>query len=190
VGGASPDDWATFGLEPGAGQDAIRARWREHAKRLHPDAGGDAAAFVAMQAAYHRLLAAEAVEVRSLPDPAEIFDPVIVNPTKGFFDFYSTKLWPGAVVLILVAGMLSPRTPGTSGIGTTSGSNPSWTTPTLAPARPAAAGTAHRCWYTGSALNGCQDDTTSTMLFGSQIGLVTTCWFEEPLDNGEYANCQ
>lgn len=42
----------------------------------------------------------------------------------------------------------------------------------------------------GSELDGCQDDTTSTMLFGTQFGTRTTCWFIEPLSDGEYPSCR
>jgi hypothetical protein len=194
LGGVDEADWRTFGLEPGASEDAIRARWREQAKRLHPDAGGDPRAFVAMQAVYQRLLHAGGTEVSSLPDTGELFDPVIVNPKKGFFDFYSTKLWPGAMAMLLVVRMLSPRA-GTattsspySGGSTTIGSGSTVSGTSTTPL--GATGTAHTCWYTGNELNGCQDDTSTAMLFGSPAGTRTTCWFVEPLGDGEYAKCR
>lgn len=83
LGGVDPADWTTFGLRPGASEDEIHGRWRQLAKQLHPDAGGDPAAFVGMQAVYQRLLAAPQVAVRSAPDRAAIFDPVIKNPKRG-----------------------------------------------------------------------------------------------------------
>jgi hypothetical protein len=195
LGGGDPADWAAFGMQPRATEGEIRARWRELAKQLHPDAGGDAARFVAMQATFQRLLASDRSSVASLPAAAEVFDPVIENPKKGPFDFYSTKLWPGAVVLLVVMGLVNPSsstadsagTPTAPGYGSTisqPGTNP-FSQPANQPA-----GTMHRCWYTTAGLEGCQDDTTSSMLFGSQTGTSTYCWFTEPLDYGETANCE
>jgi len=107
LGGADPKDWEAFGVVPGASPDAIRARWRELAKSLHPDTGGDVAAFVRMQGVYQRLLAADQVDVRAVPGPADLFDPVIPNPHRGWFDFYSTKFWPAAAAATLVTSILA-----------------------------------------------------------------------------------
>jgi hypothetical protein len=186
LGAVDPADWATFGLPTGASDGEIRARWRQLAKTLHPDAGGDAAGFVAMQAVYQRLLASQSVTVSSRPDSAELFDPVVANPKRGFFDFYSTKLWPAAIVLLLVAGgigsaMKEPVTGGPAPARVGNGS--------LVNVPVGATGTAHTCWYTGDTLNGCQDDTSLTMLFGNKSGTQTTCWFDEPLGRDEYASC-
>jgi len=180
LGGVDPADWRTFGLEPGRSEDEVRARWRQLAKQLHPDAGGDPAAFVRMQAVYQRLLATPGVTVTSAPDPAEVFDPVIKNPKRGPFDLY-TKAWPFLAAGVFVVGMMQPSTTGT--VGGSGGSG----TPT-GPA-PVTTGTAHQCWATGSTLNGCRDDTTTTMLFGEQVGRSVTCWFVEPL-NYQSASCR
>lgn len=45
------DAWGTLGLRPGATQDEIEAKFRELAKRHHPDMGGDAVMFHAIQKA-------------------------------------------------------------------------------------------------------------------------------------------
>ena len=51
---ASP--WAALGLRPGASLDAIRQAHRARALETHPDHGGDADAFRAVQQAYERLM--------------------------------------------------------------------------------------------------------------------------------------
>jgi len=51
---ASP--WATLGLRPGASVDALRQAHRARALETHPDHGGDAEAFRAVQQAYERLM--------------------------------------------------------------------------------------------------------------------------------------
>jgi hypothetical protein len=181
LGGAAKEDWAAFGLEPDASESSIRTRWRDLAKSAHPDAGGDAGRFVTLQATFHRLLASLRSQVEVQPDPAEIFDPVMVNPKKGLFDFYSTKLWPAIIILSIVASAARPSAPSNVSAGVRA---PNANT-VVAPL-----GTAHQCWYTGTELNGCQDDTTFAMLFGTRTGTVTTCWFIEPLDYGETANCR
>lgn len=45
----------TLGLEPGANQAEIRRAYREKAKTLHPDRGGDEASFKRVTEAYERL---------------------------------------------------------------------------------------------------------------------------------------
>ncbi|MFM2416658.1 MAG: hypothetical protein RL385_1381 [Pseudomonadota bacterium] len=47
---------AALGVEPGAGLQEIRAAYRKRALETHPDQGGDAEAFRAVQSAYERLL--------------------------------------------------------------------------------------------------------------------------------------
>jgi hypothetical protein len=181
LGGSDPADWAAFGLEPGASPDEVRARWRQHARSLHPDAGGDVASFVQMQAVYQRLLSADQVSVSTMPDPAEVFDPIIKNPKRGFLDLY-TKAWPVLVVAVLVIGAVQPprgasaTAPSTGSTGTSIG-------------QPGVVGTAHTCWSDGTALNGCQDDGSAVMLFGQASGTRVTCWFVEPLAYGESASC-
>lgn len=176
LGGADPADWETFGLAAGASDEQIRARWRELAKSLHPDAGGQATEFVRVQGVYHRLLAAKEVTVGSLPDATDLFDPVVRNPNRGAFDGY-TKVWPflaaGALAIALV------QSPSTSDSGL--------------PSRQAPAGfdgTAHTCWVSSETLNGCQDDYSTLMLFGTKSGTATTCYFVEPLSEGEAASCE
>ena len=44
-----------MGLEPGASSAEVRAAYREHAKDLHPDRGGDEDAFKELNRAYDRL---------------------------------------------------------------------------------------------------------------------------------------
>jgi DnaJ-class molecular chaperone with C-terminal Zn finger domain len=44
--------WEVLGLPPNADEDVIDAVYRTKAKRLHPDVGGDVAAFQELQAAY------------------------------------------------------------------------------------------------------------------------------------------
>lgn len=181
LGGVDSTTWEQFGLTPGASESEIRARWRQLAKHLHPDAGGDPAAFVRMQAVFQRLITSQQTSVESVPDPAEIFDPVVRNPKRGFFDFY-TKAWAVLAVLALVGGALQPpRSTATSGSSTVGSGTEA--------VAPAVAGTAHRCWYTGSALNGCETSSGTTMLFGYPTGTQTTCWFVEPLLDGQSANC-
>ena len=48
--------WATLGLRAGASVDAIRHAHRARALETHPDHGGDADAFRAVQQAYERLM--------------------------------------------------------------------------------------------------------------------------------------
>lgn len=181
LGGVDDSTWAGFGLSPGASEDTIRQRWRQLAKQLHPDAGGDPAAFVKMQALYHRLLSSVETSVKSLPDQGELFDPVLRNPRRGLFDLY-TKAWPVVAALVLAGGALQPPRE-TVAAGSSIGA------PYVAPVGPALAGSAHRCWYTGSTLNGCMNISGTAFLFGSAVGTQTTCWFVEPLEYGQKAKC-
>jgi hypothetical protein len=53
----TPDDpWALLYLRPGAPQAIIKAVWREMAKELHPDRGGDEEKFKKVKAAYEKLV--------------------------------------------------------------------------------------------------------------------------------------
>src|SRR5687767_15144401 len=68
---------AVLGVRADADANEIRARYRELAKVCHPDAGGDAAAFIRLQQAYHALLEqsqnpsrAAAAEERYRPEDA------------------------------------------------------------------------------------------------------------------------
>lgn len=185
LGGTDPADWAAFGLAPDASPDDVKARWRELAKSLHPDRGGDPAAFVRMQAVYQRLVASPDVRVSTMPDAREVFDPIVINPKRGFFDGY-LKAWPVMVAVLMVAGSFSHPTTAASS-GTNDG--PPGTTITTG-TTPTYAGTAHTCWATGDSLNGCQDDTSASMLFGETTGSRVTCWFVEPLAYGQYAKCR
>ena len=108
VGGTSPADWATIGLEPDATPDALKARWHELAKTNHPDHGGDTQTFVRMQAAYSRLSTAPSTDVGFVPDPKDLFDPIVKNPKRGFFDAY-LKVWPVLAAIVLASAALSPH---------------------------------------------------------------------------------
>ena len=50
------DPHFVLGLAPGATRDEVRSAWRSASKRLHPDLGGDAAAFREAFEAYQALL--------------------------------------------------------------------------------------------------------------------------------------
>ncbi len=52
---ADKADYKLLGLEPGASREEIRRAFGKLAKEYHPDVGGDAEIFQAMQAAYKRL---------------------------------------------------------------------------------------------------------------------------------------
>jgi hypothetical protein len=182
MGITDPADWAALGLAPNSSPDALKTRWHELAKQLHPDVGGDTQAFVQMQEIYRRLASAPGLAVGSMPDPAEIFDPVIKNPKRGFFDAYLKAWIVVAVMSTAISGLQTPR-PATP---PTSGSTP------LYPAAGAvviSGETAHTCWANGTTLIGCKDDTSSLMLFGNQLGTRVTCMFIEPL-GGQSARCR
>jgi len=51
-----PEILSRLGLPPFAGEDMIRARFRELAKLYHPDAGGSAADFIKLKENYDDLL--------------------------------------------------------------------------------------------------------------------------------------
>jgi hypothetical protein len=53
---AQAADFKLLELKPGASQEEIRRNFNRLAKQFHPDLGGDAEIFQAMQAAYKRLL--------------------------------------------------------------------------------------------------------------------------------------
>lgn len=56
-GGVSPvSPWALLGLDAGADADEIKRAFRKRALETHPDTGGDPAEFLAVRAAYERLL--------------------------------------------------------------------------------------------------------------------------------------
>jgi len=185
LGGTDPADWAAFGLKPDASPDNVRARWRDLAKTLHPDRGGDPAGFVRMNAIYQRLVASPDVRVSALPDTREVFDPVVVNPKRGFFDAY-LKAWPVMVGLLVVSSYFSHPSPGASAGSSSGGSG---TTTSFNTPRPVT-GTAHTCWGLGNTVNGCRDDSTSAMLFGEATGRQVTCWFVEPWLDGQTASCR
>lgn len=50
-----PEDYRVLDLEPGASGDAVKQAYREKARELHPDRGGDAEAFSRVNEAYERL---------------------------------------------------------------------------------------------------------------------------------------
>lgn len=53
---AKPADLAALGLKKLPDAAGLKRAWRQTAKRVHPDAGGKPADFIAAQAAYERLL--------------------------------------------------------------------------------------------------------------------------------------
>ncbi|MFC3853110.1 DNA-J related domain-containing protein [Salinispirillum marinum] len=55
VGPAQPDDWVVMGLQPPVTSDELRLQYRRLCQKHHPDRGGDAQTFRAVQAAYARL---------------------------------------------------------------------------------------------------------------------------------------
>lgn len=52
---AVDDPYRILGVPPGASAGDARRAWRRLAKRLHPDAGGDAGAMAAVNRAYERI---------------------------------------------------------------------------------------------------------------------------------------
>lgn len=53
--GPRREDYRVLGVEPGASAEAVRAAYREKARELHPDRGGDEAEFARVNEAYERL---------------------------------------------------------------------------------------------------------------------------------------
>jgi len=53
--GPRREDYRVLGVEPGASAEAVRAAYREKARELHPDRGGDAEEFARVNEAYERL---------------------------------------------------------------------------------------------------------------------------------------
>ena len=47
--------WQTLGLEPGSDHEEIKKAYRQRALETHPDRGGEASAFRAVQKAYEKL---------------------------------------------------------------------------------------------------------------------------------------
>ncbi|HEY5198890.1 MAG TPA: DnaJ domain-containing protein [Solirubrobacteraceae bacterium] len=93
AGGVDP--YAVLGVRPGAGQAEIHAAYRAAVRRTHPDAGGSAAAFEAVQEAYETLRdtrqpstggagAPGAGQSRERPDPARrTTRPAAGDPPTG-----------------------------------------------------------------------------------------------------------
>jgi hypothetical protein len=51
-----PELLSKLGLPPNAGEDEIKSRFRELAKKYHPDTGGDASKFIALMEQYRNLM--------------------------------------------------------------------------------------------------------------------------------------
>ena len=49
------EDYRVLGVEPGASADEVQAAYREKARKLHPDRGGDEREFSRVNEAYRRL---------------------------------------------------------------------------------------------------------------------------------------
>jgi hypothetical protein len=174
LGRTDPADWLELGLEPGVTSKALKRRWRELAMTYHPDHGGETETFVRMEAAYRRLSAVEQISVGSAPDPKDLFDPIVKNRTRGFFEGY-LKVWPVLATIVLVHAVLIQPPPGSHEAKM----------PFLVPD----GATAHSCWGTDGGLVGCQDDTTTVMLFGTKSGRPMTCYFAEPFLESQSALC-
>jgi hypothetical protein len=175
--GVAPADWAAFGLDENAAAETIDARFRSLAKQMHPDAGGSARAFVQLQTTRERLKSAKEGIVRALPSASELFDPLVVVPKRGLFDFY-TKAWPVLFAALAILGSLQPSRPADpSGIGNSSRAD----TTLLA--------TAHECWGDGEWVNGCVA-SNGTTLFGTRTGSPYTCYFAEPVTPQMTMSCK
>lgn len=61
-----------LGLEPGATRAQVKRAYRRLVKTLHPDAGGDPAAFLAVQEAFERLTAAPDTPTGEAPELVEV----------------------------------------------------------------------------------------------------------------------
>jgi DnaJ-domain-containing protein 1 len=69
---SAEDPYMILGIQPGADSNAIKLAYRRLAKQHHPDAGGNAAEFQKIKAAFNELLASGAVireGTAGLPDP-------------------------------------------------------------------------------------------------------------------------
>ena len=180
-GAAEESDYAALGLAVGASKADTRAAYVDRAKRIHPNDGGDTNAFAALHASYERLMLAADSGLRPEDiDPGPIFDPIEKNPHQGVFGWY-VKLWPVLVGAVLVLGAVSGK------------SSPSTTSPPFNyPTAQTLSGDAHTCWLSASGeIVACRSKDGLRMLFGTQPNtLPHTCWFVEPLLQGEYARCR
>jgi curved DNA-binding protein CbpA len=79
------DPYAVLGVKPGATDAEIHAAYRTAVRRTHPDAGGSAAAFDAVQQAYELLrdpatrARADATQAHERPRPASAPDPGVAR---------------------------------------------------------------------------------------------------------------
>lgn len=62
-----PESFAALGLEPNATPEEVKAAWRNAARILHPDLGGDAAKFDELHSQY--LIALEQAEANAADCP-------------------------------------------------------------------------------------------------------------------------
>lgn len=162
------EDLAAVEMTMGPSSAALIARWTELANSSDQDTVAGTSRLV-QQAVPNQLTTAPGPS-GNVPSASEVFDPVVQNPKRGFFDGY-LKLWALAAVAIVVISVAVPRTK------------------SIPPAPSGVSGTAHLCWATGGTLEGCQDDTTSAMLFGDRTGTEAVCYFIEPLLEGQSASC-
>ena len=102
------------------------------------------------------------------PTENEVFDPIVRNPRRGFFDFY-VKAWPALVAALLLFAILMPRQ-----LAAVTG-------------QPEQYGSPHTCWSdtaTGD-LVGCR--LANGTIKGHQGPVTFTCYFDEPMRaNVEY----
>jgi hypothetical protein len=115
-------------------------------------------------------LAADGSHDPSLPVPAGVFDRLLVNPKRGFWDVY-LKAWPVMVGVLMIAGAVSPRSSASDAVSSSIGT-PAVYAPATAPA--------HTCWEAADgSVAGCRMANGSLM--GYSTASTITCYFYEPL---------
>jgi curved DNA-binding protein CbpA len=79
--GSAEDPYAVLGVARDADEAEIHAAYRDAVRRTHPDAGGSAAAFEAVQEAYEVLRGPATKKVRGAESPRPRAAPTAANPT-------------------------------------------------------------------------------------------------------------